>query len=61
MRHWLLYAHSPLEDRHNLGIRLPEFGDVKVPQAGAFYLVDEHGRKPVERLRRTGTSMPESP
>jgi hypothetical protein len=45
-RRWLVYAHSPLEDRQGVEIRLPEFGPltVDVPRAGAFYLVDEQGR-----------------
>lgn len=51
-RRWLLYAHSPLEDRQGVTIKLPEFGDVKVdvPRAGAFYVVDQRGDRPVERL-----------
>jgi hypothetical protein len=42
-RQWLLYAHSPLEDRRNVKITLPEYGEVTsdVPRAGAFYVVDE--------------------
>ena len=42
-RQWLLYAHSPLEDRMNVKITLPEFGEVTmdVPRAGVFCVVDE--------------------
>jgi hypothetical protein len=42
-RRWLLYAHSPLQDREGVEIQVPEFGScvVDVPRCGAFYLVDE--------------------
>ena len=42
-RRWLIYAHSPLEDRRKVEITLPEFGPmtVDVPRAGAFFRVDE--------------------
>lgn len=42
-RQWLLYAHSPLEDRRNVKIMLPEYGDVTidVPRAGAFYVINQ--------------------
>lgn len=42
-RRWLLYAHSPLEDRAGVEITIPEFGSVtvRVPRAGAFFLVEE--------------------
>lgn len=42
-RRWLVYAHSPLQDRRDVEITVPEFGtaDVDVPRAGAFYLLDE--------------------
>lgn len=42
-RRWLLYAHSPLEDREAVEIRMPEFGtiSVDVPRSGAFYVVNE--------------------
>jgi len=45
-RRWLLYAHSPLEDRRNVKITLPEYGEVTVdvPRAGAFYVVDEQSK-----------------
>jgi len=45
-RQWLLYAHSPLEDRRNVKITLPEFGEVTmdVPRAGAFCVVDERSK-----------------
>jgi len=45
-RRWLVYAHSPLEDRRRVEITLPEFGPltVDVRRAGAFYLVEEQGR-----------------
>lgn len=46
-REWLLYAHSPLEDRTEVEITLPEYGKVTidVPRAGVFYVVDEQHRK----------------
>jgi hypothetical protein len=42
-RRWLVYAHSPLEDRRAVEITLPEHGKVKVdvPRAGTFYQVRE--------------------
>jgi hypothetical protein len=42
-RTWLVYAHSPLENRENVTITIPEFEgiSVDVPRKGAFYLVDE--------------------
>jgi hypothetical protein len=41
-RKWLLYAHSPLENRRNVRIKIPEFRPVTidVPRKGAFYLID---------------------
>ena len=47
MREWLLYAHSPLEDRRNVAITIPDLGavTVNVPRAGTFYLVEESGRR----------------
>ena len=38
-RRWLIYAHSPLEDRQGVNITVPGFGKitVDVPRAGAFY------------------------
>ena len=42
-RRWLVYAHSPLADREDVEITIPDFGEVTchVPRAGEFYLVDE--------------------
>ena len=50
-RRWLVYAHSPLEDRREVEIALPEFGEVTidVPRAGVFYVVGERG-KDISRL-----------
>jgi len=47
-REWLLYAHSPLEDREGVRITIPGCGEVAVavPRAGAFYRVDEKSRAP---------------
>ncbi len=44
-RQWLLYAHSPLENRKGVEITIPDWGKVtvNVPRTGAFYLVDEGG------------------
>ena len=46
-RRWLVYAHSPLEDRRDVEVTLPEWGKltVDVPSAGAFYVVEERGGK----------------
>jgi len=46
-RCWLLYAHSPLKDRRDVEITIPEFGvvTVDVPRAGAFYTTDEQTRR----------------
>jgi hypothetical protein len=45
-RRWLVYAHSPLENRRGVEITLPNFGplELDVPQAGAFCLVEEQSR-----------------
>ena len=50
-RRWLIYTHSPLEDRRDVVIAVPGFGKitVDVPRAGAFYLAGERDRK-VERV-----------
>jgi hypothetical protein len=42
-RRWVLYAHSPLKDRRQVVITIPDYGTVAVdvPRAGAFYLVEE--------------------
>jgi hypothetical protein len=46
-RRWLVYAHSPVEDRENVEITIPEYGKITadVPVAGAFYVVDEKTKK----------------
>jgi hypothetical protein len=46
-RQWLLYAHSPLENRRAVEITVPDHGQVTVdvPRAGAFYLVEEGSRQ----------------
>jgi hypothetical protein len=51
-RRWLLYAHSPLEDRREVRITVPDYEHVivDVPRAGAFYLIEEAAR----RLSRVG-------
>lgn len=45
-RRWLVYAHSPLQDRPAVEITLPDFGKLTldVPRAGVFSLVDEQRR-----------------
>jgi hypothetical protein len=42
-RRWLVYAHSPLEDRSSVQITLPDYGpiSVDVPKSGAFHVVEE--------------------
>ncbi|MBN2312503.1 MAG: hypothetical protein JXM79_01150 [Sedimentisphaerales bacterium] len=49
-RRWLVYAHSPLEDRSDVMITLPDYGKITidVPRAGAFYLVEELGHRKLE-------------
>jgi len=46
-RRWLVYAHSPLEDRRQVRITLPGFGPVTmdVPRVGTFHIVDEKTRQ----------------
>ena len=46
-RRWLVYAHSPLENRQDVTITVPDFGKitVDVPRAGSFYLVDGPAEK----------------
>jgi hypothetical protein len=46
-RRWLVYAHSPLQDRKNVEITIPEYSKVTVdvPVAGAFYVVEEKTKK----------------
>jgi len=53
-RRWLLYAHSPLQNRKNVVITIPGLGTVTVdvPRAGAFYWVDESA-PPVAHLPST--------
>jgi len=47
MRQWLVYAHSPLNDRKDVTIAVPDFGKITadVYRAGAFYLVEEQNKK----------------
>lgn len=42
-RRWLVYAHSPVQNRSQVEITIPEYRKitVDVPVAGAFYVVDE--------------------
>lgn len=46
-RKWLVYAHSPVQDRKAVEITIPGYGrvTVDVPVAGAFYEVDEATKK----------------
>lgn len=45
-RRWLVYAHSPFEDRQRVTIIIPEFGKVtvNVPRTGVFHLIDEKSK-----------------
>ncbi|MCC6580615.1 MAG: hypothetical protein IT440_09245 [Phycisphaeraceae bacterium] len=45
-REWLVYAHSPLADRKEVQLTIPEYGKVTVdvPIAGAFHEVHENDR-----------------
>lgn len=46
-RQWLLYAHSPLEDRTGVKVTIANYAPVtiNVPRAGTFYLVTEKDNK----------------
>jgi hypothetical protein len=46
-RRWLVYAESPLQDRQNVEIAIPDYGKitVNVSVGGSFYLVDEKSKK----------------
>jgi hypothetical protein len=46
-RRWLVYAHSPLEDRRGVRIAVPGYGEiaVDVPRAGVFYQVEQRQKK----------------
>ncbi len=46
-RRWLLYGHSPLEERRDVTIDVPGFGKITVdiPRRGAFYVVTEATRR----------------
>jgi hypothetical protein len=46
-RRWLVYAHSPLGDRDDVGIEIPEFKrvTVSVKVAGTFAIVDERSSR----------------
>jgi len=50
-REWLVYAHAPMGDRHQVEIQIPAYRKVTVdaPVAGAFYLVHENQAQ-VERV-----------
>lgn len=45
-RRWLVYAHSPVQERKAVEITIPEYGKVTVdvPVAGAFYVVNEKAK-----------------
>jgi hypothetical protein len=45
-RRWLVYAHSPVADRSNVQLTIPEYGaiTVNVSIGGSFYLVNEATR-----------------
>jgi hypothetical protein len=47
-RQWLVYAHSPLEDRRGVQVTVPELGPITidVPRRGAFYVVEEKNPQP---------------
>jgi hypothetical protein len=46
-RRWLVYAESPLQERKNVEITIPDYGKitVNVSIAGVFYTVDEKTKK----------------
>jgi hypothetical protein len=43
---WLVYAHAPLQHKAGINITMPDLRKitVDVPQAAAFYLIDEADR-----------------
>jgi len=45
-REWLVYAHSPLSDRKNVRLTLPNYGviNVDVAVAGSFFVANEKTR-----------------
>ena len=45
-REWLIYSHSPHEDRPGVVLTVPEYRDITidVTVAGSFYVVSEHDR-----------------
>lgn len=47
LRQWLVYAHSPLQDRKGMMVTIPDYKAVAldVPVRGAFYLIDEAKRQ----------------
>lgn len=51
-RQWLVYGHSPLGDRQNVQLTIPEYGDIRVDIAigGTYYLIDEETGK-IQQLR----------
>ena len=44
---WLLYAHSPLQDRKRVQITIPDYGSITidVTHACVFYFLNEQKRK----------------
>ncbi len=54
-RRWLVHTYSPLQERKDVEITVPEYGTIKVdvPVAGAFYVIDEKGKR-VEKLTTDG-------
>lgn len=46
-RRWLVYAHSPVQDRQGVQVAVPEYGKITidVPVEGTFYVVDEKGKQ----------------
>lgn len=51
-REWLVYAHSPLAERTDVTVTIPDFGPitVDVPRNGAFYLVKEYEPDSVQQV-----------
>jgi len=45
-RRWLVYAHAPIENRRDVLITIPDYGQIKIDVnvAGSFYLIEEQGR-----------------
>lgn len=46
-RQWLIYAYSPLGDKKNINIKLPDYGEIQVnvDSSGGYFLLNESSKK----------------